>query len=768
MNYRHYHWFGTVEFRASAFRDAYGAMVRVKVGPDLPHVPVTRQTREAIYAVSPAFAELQPFLDGDIGRGWAGASESVTGIPAIERQIGGGWMMWALRDAIAAAGHAKDASHALEFYQRIADEINRACDTGRLPAGPWRTGFVPPWRAGQLAETVKTFFEFGDFVVSFQRFSVDAPPSVGSPEEIQLFADLTRENLSAVDGVPDDLGPAQNLSNEARKHGLYLIGKALRPVLLGLFLVAQAVFLLRLFQAARDRAPTYLLWVAAAVWGSGVGALLVQALVQVTSFPVMVISSFAAIYPLVLLFCAVALWEAATAGITVWSARKQPAAKTSLPVLAPAASVVSAIPPGALWLASLAALLPLVIWREKFGQLFWFGDDLLLIDQITVMGLWIWIREVFSENFAPLFKLLWGGAVLNLGGSYLGMLWLLWLTHAANTLLLARLLARVGFPWFAVLGTTLIFALTPTNLETLGWSVQWSAVLATTFLLAALLWHERQTERSRHGWRLFVPLVVLSAASACSFSRGVLTGGVLALAALWPALQLGAWRPIMRRLPASLLPLLPAIAVALAIAQFSRGNHQQMAGHWGEALQFAAGYFLLNPLHDFGVGASLSPIAIGLLAALKLGAISWGLWTSSPRVRMLLVLLLVYDLGNAALLGVGRYHTGFLAAMSSRYQYGSLLATLPFFALAAEAALDRGLRYDRLLTWGKAVALAAIVAVLLRGWPAPLAEFTRWRGTELRQLLAAPATNDPNVKVTALDFMHVERAKALVRAYHLH
>jgi hypothetical protein len=34
--------------------------------------------------------------------------------------------------------------------------------------------------------------------------------------------------------------------------------------------------------------------------------------------------------------------------------------------------------------------------------------------------------------------------------------------------------------------------------------------------------------------------------------------------------------------------------------------------------------------------------------------------------------------------------------------------------------------------------------------------------------MQAPAETDPNVKVPALEFMHVERAKALVRAYHLH
>jgi len=764
MNYRHYHWFGTVEFRAPEFQDAYGSLLRVKIGPELPRVPVTRQAREAMYAASPAFAELSPYLEGDIGRGWAEASADVTGLPATERQIGAGWLMWALRDAVAAAGHARDARQSLAFYQLIADEINRACDEGRLSAGSKRSGFTPPWREGQLAETLQTFYVFGNFVVHFTNFSAQAPYSSGNPEQIQLFADLTRENLSPIAGVPDDLGLEQYLANAAKIHRLELIGRTLQQVLYYLFIVSLGVFSLRVPHALWQRSPTHALWLAAAVGISATAALFVQALVQVTSFPVMVISSFAAIYPLVLLFICAVFWDA----ITAWSGRKVSPLSIS-PKITPPAPVIPAVSLPLLWLVGISALLPFIIWHDQFGQLFWFGDDLFLLDQISQMGFGTWVRAVFSENFAPIFKLLWGGAAFAFGGSYIAMLWLLWLTHTVNAVLFGRLLARAGFSSFATLATLLIFALTPSNLETLGWSVQWSAVLATTFLLAALLWHESYTTRvGRHGWALFVPLTILSAASACSFSRGVLTGGVLALALLLPAFAGGGWRTIPRRLPASLLPLLPALIVTLVIAHYSSGNHQQMQGHWGNAARFGASYFLLNPLHGLLGLISLHPAILLLLAAFKLCLITWGLLTSKGRLYGLLVLLLVYDLGNAGLLGIGRYHTGFPAALSSRYQYSSLIATLPFLILALEAVLNRLPWPDRTLTKVRVAVLGVILTFLLCGWPAQLAQFTDWRGTQLRKLLSAPATDDPTVKVPGMDDMHVERAKALIRAYHLH
>jgi hypothetical protein len=348
------------------------------------------------------------------------------------------------------------------------------------------------------------------------------------------------------------------------------------------------------------------------------------------------------------------------------------------------------------------------------------------------------------------------------------MLWLLWLTHAFNSLVLVRLLRASGFSAAATLVAVLVFALTPANIETLGWSVQWSAVLATSFLLLALWWQERNREGAgRFTWRVQVPLFLLAAASACSFARGVLTGAVLALGALLPAIGARDGRAATKALPAALLCLLPALAVAVVIKLNSLGNHQQLAGHWGAMLEFGATYFLLNPGGMLLGCTTLHPGVLLALAGSKLAVIAGALGLARGRVRHLLLLLLAYDLGNAVLMGIGRYHTGFDAALSSRYQYSSLLATLPFAAALLDAVLARlpGIRLRQGITAALAVGLAVHC---LRGWPAALAGFTGWRGTELRRLIAAPATDDPSVRVPALDFMHIERAKALQRTYNLH
>jgi hypothetical protein len=176
--------------------------------------------------------------------------------------------------------------------------------------------------------------------------------------------------------------------------------------------------------------------------------------------------------------------------------------------------------------AGCLALAPFVAYHRLFGRLYWFGDEFDLIDQIDRIGFWRWIWLVFAENFVPVFKLLWGGGVLAFGGSYLAMVATVWLTHALNVALLGRVMRTCGLSWVAVICAQVAFGLSPANIETLAWTVQWSAVLSVTFMLLAFDGFFRAPSGpASFAW---------SAASALSFSRGVLAGPLLALGSLWP------------------------------------------------------------------------------------------------------------------------------------------------------------------------------------------------------------------------------------------
>ena len=304
-NYRHYGLFGTGEFHASAFKDAYGAMVRVKIGPNLPQVPVTRQAREAMYLVSPTFAELKPYLDGKIGSDWAEKEM----YPASERQLRGGWFVWALRDCVIAAGHGHSAREAMAFYRKMADEINQACDDGRLPAWSHRSGFAPIVREGEPAQITRTFFSFCDFVIAFRSFSVTTPLSIGDNQDLELFRDLTRDHLSPSERATSFPMPDQDALDNRKLTLLSAIGKALRPTMTMLFYITAALLLLRTIQLIRYRQLTYPFVLSLASIGGFIAYILVNAVVHVTSFPLTAVSTFSPIYPLLLIFIIAVLWD---------------------------------------------------------------------------------------------------------------------------------------------------------------------------------------------------------------------------------------------------------------------------------------------------------------------------------------------------------------------------------------------------------------------------------------------------------------------------
>ncbi|MFT3867599.1 MAG: hypothetical protein QM715_03770 [Nibricoccus sp.] len=413
------------------------------------------------------------------------------------------------------------------------------------------------------------------------------------------------------------------------------------------------------------------------------------------------------------------------------------------------------------------ALAPFVLLQSEFSKLFWFGDDWDLLDQIQRMGTWKWTWQVFAENFVPLFKLLWSGGVHLFHGGYFGMLVLLWLTHAFNTYQFGRVLRRHGFSWFSSLVCQIVFGLTPANLETLGWSTQWSAVLATTFLLIGL---ERIAQNEPHmsqpTWKHVLMLVVFSTASALSFSRGILTGAIFALACLWPAPH---GLSFAQRLLQAALYTLPGFIVAVLIMSLATGNHQNFNGHLLDAADYALWVFCMNPLYRLVEMDSWGLHTIAILGISKVLLVGWGLLRCDRRQRMLLILLLAFDFGNAALLGIGRYHTGLVTTISSRYQYSTLIATLPYIAIWIEYMVVVKLgSTPRLQRSAIVVAIVLILVLSSHRWPNEIRGFAQTRGSDTRKIIFTDPNPPENGAIPGISFLSTARAKELTKHYNLH
>lgn len=197
-NKLHYGVFTTNEQLQADFTSAVSALQRVKSERYTRYLDVPREKRERIYAVSPAFAELRETLEGQPGRNWAsfGAHAGM--------DISKSHFQFALRDAVARAGHYASGDKAARYYRRLASEINAACENGQLECSG--KGMLPFLQAAYLGDVlhaelfepfVATFAGTLRSAVIFPTFSVRRLKQQEAPDNVKaLFRDLTRDRIS--------------------------------------------------------------------------------------------------------------------------------------------------------------------------------------------------------------------------------------------------------------------------------------------------------------------------------------------------------------------------------------------------------------------------------------------------------------------------------------------------------------------------------------------------------------------------------------------
>ncbi len=200
LNGYKYGWYITAEQLAPEFVSGYESLARIDPGvPTDRRFPVPHAARLIAYRISPAARELEPYLDGASGAAWA-----VYGCQAFQAcgDIHAGWFQWALRDAVAASGHYTTGANARDFYVRLADQIDAACDTKQITCRVKGHSLAPPIEPGDIPAIASNFITGTRLAATFDGLSVEPNHDRSSPEVKTDYDFIVR---AVDDGFPFEL-----------------------------------------------------------------------------------------------------------------------------------------------------------------------------------------------------------------------------------------------------------------------------------------------------------------------------------------------------------------------------------------------------------------------------------------------------------------------------------------------------------------------------------------------------------------------------------
>lgn len=178
----------TSEIFSPGYVSALNALASIEVQTPKRYASVTEEARRLAYQASPSFRRLQPLLEGDLGQGWRKPSCVNTGLCD---DIGSAWFQWALRESADRLGLHSSATQANAFYQSIANEIQAACDNGKISCIHSRFntfGLLGSGHVGFFKYLTEEILHLGRSLIEFQYFAIerDSPQSV-SFEHRELY-----------------------------------------------------------------------------------------------------------------------------------------------------------------------------------------------------------------------------------------------------------------------------------------------------------------------------------------------------------------------------------------------------------------------------------------------------------------------------------------------------------------------------------------------------------------------------------------------------
>jgi len=257
LNKAHYGAFMTTFRHSSALTGLYHRLTSLEPSGHQPYVPIARPTRLKAYALSPTFAKMQPFLEGNDGYWHAGNEQAaLNGHPAGDKEFFVSYFEFSLLWAAEKMG-AKRAGEMEAIFRSIDRELAEAVRAKKIEAG--RSG--PALLAAPVAGDFRKFLSaLGTSVWSLLFVSGDdqAFPSGGQSGAAQL------ERVGRLTHAWPGPLPAPHMQYSMRARSLRIIRKIQHIFYPFLFVALPAVLFWRrhdLVAKCLDQ-RTILLWTA--------------------------------------------------------------------------------------------------------------------------------------------------------------------------------------------------------------------------------------------------------------------------------------------------------------------------------------------------------------------------------------------------------------------------------------------------------------------------------------------------------------------------
>lgn len=204
VNYAVYGVFRNNDFRpGTPFTEAYGALSRIQHDVWQRYVVFPLDARQRAYMVSPAARELQSYFEGAPGKSWSKVSQHypypwgcVDTPNNCNDEILSGWFVWAFRDAVEKGGHYSSAHAADAYYERLAHEINAACENNAIPCHAPRNNMTPVWRNHYLADSVSASWDVLKTLMLFPVHPIGIPDSRLTQEQRVAFESAINSQVS--------------------------------------------------------------------------------------------------------------------------------------------------------------------------------------------------------------------------------------------------------------------------------------------------------------------------------------------------------------------------------------------------------------------------------------------------------------------------------------------------------------------------------------------------------------------------------------------